>query len=85
MLCYNNLVETQSTVERGVIKNILPSQCSFYVVSLYFDINKNKNKYLPQLKNRYTCDILGSYLYINPTDQDNKKLFLSTDFKQARE
>ena len=50
------------------MKNALPNPYRFYVMSLYFDNNESENELLRQMKNKYTCDIPDSYLYIDPTD-----------------
>ena len=67
-----------------VKKNKMPLPFSLYMMNLFFDNDKSK-EHLHQMKKMYTCDIPGSYLYVDPTDIDNKKMFRSSDFYQARE
>ena len=82
--CYNTTVKNYGMFPEGVTKYKMPLPFSLYMMNLYFD-NVESEDHLHQMKKMYTCDIPGSYLYVDPTDSNNKKLFRSLDFYQARE
>ena len=48
------------------------------MMNLFFDNDESK-EHLHQMKKKYTCDIPGSYLYVDPTDIDNKQMFRSSN------
>ena len=81
---YTILTGDRITSGMGLTKNILLTPGSSYVMGLYFDNNEYKQHLRPKksnyIKGAYTCNIHGSYLYIDPTDKENKKLFASLDF-----
>ena len=47
---YTTHVENRSIVRGGVMKNVLPTPCSFYILSLYFDYTEGDNEYLRRMK-----------------------------------
>ena len=82
--CYNTTIKNYGMFPEGITKNKMPLPFSLYMMNLYFD-NVESEDHLRQMKKMYTCDIPGSFSYIDPPDHDNKTLFRPSDFYQARE
>ena len=96
--CYNSTVKNHGNFSGELKKNMMPLPFSLYMMNIFFD-NVESKEHLHQMKKKYTCDIPGSYLYVDPTDIDNKQMFRSSnvllhdggatihssDFHQARE
>ena len=96
--CYSSTINNHGIFYGKVKKNKTPLPFSLYMMNLFFDNDESK-EHLHQMKKKYTCDIPGSYLYVDPTDIDNKQMFRSSnvllhdssaaihlsDFHQARE
>ena len=72
--CYNLTVKNYGMFPERVTKFKMPLSFSLYTMNIYFN-NVESEDHLHQIKKMYTCDIPGSYLYVDPTDSNNKKMF----------